>query len=438
MTAIVDFLALRLPKHSEQVYRVPNIVCGQFCGGRVRKPISAATVAKLKKPGHYAVGDGCYLQIAAGGTRSWVLRYTLNGRARYMGLGSANLISLAGARAKARDARRLLLDKIDPIETRRAQHRERLLETARGKTFRECAESYIASHEAGWRDPRSHKQWVRSLVSYVYPRLGDLPVAAIDTALVLAALEPIWKTKPETASRVRGRIESILDWAKARGYRDGENPARWRGHLDHLLPAPNRVRRVKHFAALPYAELPALMAKLRDKQGMPAAALEFLILTAARSNEVLSARWNEIDGNMWTVPGERMKAGKPHRVPLSDRAVEVLVSLPREGEFIFIGARTDAASNPHQLKRVLQRMGCNNITVHGFRSTFRDWAAETTAYPNHVVEMALAHVVGNGVEAAYRRGDLFEKRRQLMQDWAGYCSKSDIANGVVVPLRQGV
>ncbi len=379
----------------------------------MRKPISAATVAKLKKPGHYAVGDGCYLQIGAGGTRSWVLRYTLNGRARYMGLGSANLISLAGARAKARDARRLLLDKIDPIETRRAQHRERLLETARGKTFRECAESYIASHEAGWRDPRSHKQWVRSLVSYVYPRLGDLPVAAIDTALVLAALEPIWKTKPETASRVRGRIESILDWAKARGYRDGENPARWRGHLDHLLPAPNRVRRVKHFAALPYADLPALMAKLRDQHGMPPAALEFLILTAARSNEVLSVRWNEIDGNMWTVPGERMKAGKPHRVPLSDRAVEVLVSLPREGEFIFIGARTDAASNPHQLKRVLQRMGYNNITVHGFRSTFRDWAAETTAYPNHVVEMALAHVVGNGVEAAYRRGG-------------------------VVPLRQGV
>jgi hypothetical protein len=190
----------------------------------VRKPISAASVAKLKKLGHYAVGDACYLQIAAGGTRSWVLRYTLNGRARYMGLGSANLVSLAEARAKARDARRLLLDKIDPIETRRAQHRERLVETARGKTFRDCAEGYIASHEAGWRDPRSHKQWVRSLTSYVYPRLGDLSIAAIDTALVLAVLEPIWKTKPETATRVRGRIESVLDWAKARGYRDGENP----------------------------------------------------------------------------------------------------------------------------------------------------------------------------------------------------------------------
>ena len=389
----------------------------------MRKPDSAASVAKLKKPGHYAVGDACYLQIAAGGTRSWVLRYTLNGRARYMGLGSANLVSLAEARAKARDARRLLLDKIDPIEARRAQHRERLLETARGKTFRDCTEGYIASHEAGWRDPRSHKQWVRSLISYVYPRIGDLSIAAIDTALVLAVLEPIWKTKPETASRVRGRIEGVLDWAKARGYRDGENPARWRGHLDHLLPARNKVRRVKHFAALPYAGLPALMAKLRAQPELPARALEFLILTAARTGEVLGAQWDEIDGNVWTVPAERMKAGKPHRVPLSDRVVEILASLPREGELIFVGARTSAVSNPHQLKRALQRTGYDNITVHGFRSTFRDWAAETTAYPNHVVEMALAHAIGNGVEAAYRRGDLFEKRRELMAAWADYCSK---------------
>jgi integrase len=390
----------------------------------VRKPISAASVANLKKPGHYAVGDGCYLQIASGGTRSWVLRYTLKGRARYMGLGSANLVSLADARAKARDARRLLLDKIDPIEARRAHHRERLLETARGKTFRECAEGYIASHEAGWRDPRSHRQWVRSLTSYVYPRLGGLPIAAIDTALMLAALEPIWKIKPETASRVRGRIERVLDWAKVRGYRDGENPARWRGHLDHLLPARNKVRRVKHFAALPYAELPALIAKLRTQPELPARALEFLILTAARTGEVLGAHWDEIDGNVWTVPAERIKAGEPHRVPLSDRVVEILASLPREGGFVFVGARTSAVSNPHQLKRALQRTGYDNITVHGFRSTFRDWAAETTAYPNHVVEMALAHAISNGVEKAYRRGDLFEKRRQLMQDWGEYCTRA--------------
>lgn len=404
----------------------------------MRKPISAAAVAKLKKPGHYAVGDACYLQIAAGGTRSWVLRYTLNGRARYMGLGSANLVSLAEARAKARDARRLLLDKIDPIEARRAQHRERLLETARGKTFRDCAEGYIASHEAGWRDPRSHKQWVRSLTSYVYPRLGDLSIAAIDTALVLAVLEPIWKTKPETASRVRGRIGSVLDWAKARGYRDGENPARWRGHLDHLLPARNKVRRVKHFAALPYAELPALIAKLRTQPELPARALEFLILTAARTGEVLGAQWDEIDGNVWTVPAERMKAGEPHRVPLSDRVVEILASLPREGEFIFVGARTSAVSNPHQLKRALQRTGHDNITVHGFRSTFRDWAAETTAYPNHVVEMALAHAIANGVEEAYRRGDLFEKRSRLMQDWGDYCSRPSVgADKGAVPTIHG-
>jgi integrase len=393
----------------------------------MRKPLSAASVAKLTKPGRYAVGDGVYLQVSESNTkisRAWLLRFQLNGRARHMGLGPYELVTLAEARAKARDARRLLLDKVDPIEARRAQYRERLLETARGKPFRECAEAYIASHEAGWRDPRSHRQWVRSLTSYVYPRFGDLPVAAIDTALVLAALEPIWRTKPETASRVRGRIESILDWARVRGYRTGENPARWRGHLDHLLPARNRVRRVKHFAALPYAELPALMARLRDQRGAPAAGLEFLILTAARTNEVLGARWGEIDGNVWTVPAERMKSGKPHRVPLSDRAVELLASLPREGEFIFVGAGTSATSNPHQLKRALHRMGYDNITVHGFRSCFRDWAAETTTHPNHVVEMALAHVIGNGVESAYRRGDLFEKRRQLMQDWSEYCTRA--------------
>ena len=393
----------------------------------MRKPLSAASVAKLTKPGRYAVGDGVYLQVSESNTkisRAWLLRFQLNGRARHMGLGPYELVTLAEARGKARDARRLLLDKVDPIEARRAQYRERLLETARGKPFRECAEAYIASHEAGWRDPRSHRQWVRSLTSYVYPRFGDLPVAAIDTALVLAALEPIWRTKPETASRVRGRIESILDWARVRGYRTGENPARWRGHLDHLLPARNRVRRVKHFAALPYAELPALMARLRDQRGAPAAGLEFLILTAARTNEVLGARWGEIDGNVWTVPAERMKSGKPHRVPLSDRAVEIVASLPREAEFIFVGAGTSATSNPHQLKRALHRMGYDNITVHGFRSCFRDWAAETTTHPNHVVEMALAHVIGNGVESAYRRGDLFEKRRQLMQDWSEYCTRA--------------
>jgi integrase len=402
----------------------------------VRKLISAASVAKFTRPGHYAVGGGCYLQIAAGGSRSWVLRYTLNGRARYMGLGSYDLVTLAEARAKAHDARRLLLDKIDPIEARRARHRERLLETARGKTFRECAEGYIASHEAGWRDPRSHKQWVRSLTSYVYPRLGDLPVAAIDTALVLKCLEPIWTTRPETASRVRGRIESVLDWAKVRGYRDGENPARWRGHLDHLLPARNRVRRVRHFTALPYAELPALMAKLREQQGVSAAGLEFLILTAARTNEVLAARWDEIDGNVWTVPAERMKAGKSHRVPLSDRAVEILASLPREGEFVFVGAGTSATSNPHQLKRALQRIGYDGVTVHGFRSAFRDWCAERTNFPSEVAEMALAHVVANSVEAAYRRGDLFVKRRRLMDDWARYCSQPTAGRGEVVTLRQ--
>jgi integrase len=259
-----------------------------------------------------------------------------------------------------------------------------------------------------------------------------LSVAAIDTGLVVSVLEPIWKTKPETATRVRGRIESVLDWAKVRGLRDGENPARWRGHLDHLLPARSKVQRVKHFAALPYAELPALMAKLRDRQAVSAAALEFLILAAARTNEVLGARWDEIDSDVWTVPAERMKGGREHRVPLSDRAIEILAALPHES-YIF-GVRTNAAANPHTLKSALERVGYGEFTVHGFRSSFRDWAAERTNYPNHVVEMALAHAIGNGVEAAYRRGDLFEKRRQLMRAWADYCSRPNV-EADVVPIR---
>ena len=389
----------------------------------MRKPLSSATVAKLKKQGRYAVGDGVYLQISESNTRAWLLRYTLNGRARHMGLGPYSLITLAEARAKARDARRLLLDKIDPLEARRAAHRQRLLETARGKTFKDCAEAYIAAHEAGWRDPRSQKQWVQSLTAYVYPHIGELSVADIDTGIVVSVLEQIWKTKPETASRVRGRIEAVLDWAKVRGLRSGENPARWRGHLDHLLPARRKMRRVEHFAAMPYAEVADFVAELRRKQEVSATALEFLILTAARSAEVLGARWDEIDGDVWTVPAERMKSGKEHRVPLSGRAVVILESLARKGDFIFIDPRTGSASSAHALNRALHRMGRGDVTVHGFRSTFRDWAAETTAYPNHVVEMALAHAVGNGVEAAYRRGDLFEKRRELMQAWAHYCTK---------------
>ena len=288
----------------------------------------------------------------------------------------------------------------------------------------------MAAREAGWR--RSAGQWQQSLRAYVYPRIGELAVGDIDTAAVMSVLQPIWTKLPETASRVRGRIEAVLSWAKVHGLRDGDNPARWRGHLDQLLPARAKVKRVEHFAALPYDIVGVFVAELRNEQGMSVRALEFAILTAARSGEVLSARWDEIKGNTWTIPAERMKGGREHRVPLSDRA---LALLPRKrGEFVFSGAH--GRLGPNALTRVIKRMGYN-ATAHGFRSTFRDWAAETTAYPNHVVEMALAHAIPSGVEASYRRGDLFEKRRELMEAWAEYCSKPDTANGIVVPLRQG-
>ena len=376
--------------------------------------LSTAAVAKLKKPGRYAVGDNLYLQISTWHTKAWVFRYTLNGTPRHMGMGPCDLITLAEARAKARDARRLLLDGIDPLEAKQSARRQRLLATTRAKTFKECAEALIASREAGWR--RSSGQWHQSLRAYVYPRIGELSAADIDTAAVMSVLQPIWTKLPETASRVRGRIEAVLSWAKVHGLRDGDNPARWRGHLDQLLPARAKVKRVEHFTALPYDKIGNFMAELAGQQDMAARALQFAILTATRSGEVLGARWNEINGHIWTIPPERIKGGREHRVPLSDRA---LALLPRKrAELVFSGAH--GRLGPNALTRVIKRLGYN-VTAHGFRSTFRDWAAETTAFPNHVVEQALAHAISSGVEAAYRRGDLFEKRRELMEAWAHYC-----------------
>src|SRR5262245_24370731 len=352
----------------------------------MKKPLSAAAVNAITRPGFHAVGDGVYLQIGKHDSgRSWVFRYQLGGKAHLMGLGSARYVTLAEARAKGREQRRLLIDKIDPLTERRTRHQQRLLNVAHTKTFKDCAAAYITSHEAGWRGWRSHAQWSQSLRDHVFPHLGDLSVSAVDTTLVLAALEPIWRTKPETASRVRQRIEAVLDWAKARGYRNGqENPARWKGHLDNLLPARNRVKRVQHFAALPYSEVPALMQRLRAERSISAATLRFLILTAGRTNEVLGTRWSEIDGDVWTVPPERTKGEREHRVPLVPAARELLAGLPREAEFVFVGARTGAAANRDTLKRLLGRMGHDDVTVHGFRSAFRDWAAETTHFPNHV------------------------------------------------------
>jgi integrase len=281
----------------------------------------------------------------------------------------------------------------------------------------------MASLAAGWRNAKHAAQWKSTLVSYAYPVFGDLPVATIDTGLVLKAIEPIWTTKPETAGRVRGRIEAVLDWATARGYRQGDNPARWRGHVDKLLPARSKVARVEHHAALPYPEVPVFIRDLRGREGIAARALEFAILTAGRTGEVIGTTWAGLDLNaqLWTIPAERMKAGRAHRVPLSSRALAILADLPVEGEFVFCGAKKGKSLSNTSLLATMRRMGRGDLTTHGFRSSFRDWAAETTAFPRDLCEMALAHTVGNRVETAYRRGDLFEKRRELAEAWTTYC-----------------
>jgi integrase len=387
--------------------------------------LTALAIERTKRRGYHGDGGGLFLQVSARGSKSWVFRFKANGRLREMGLGATHTVSLAEARDKARNCRKLRIEGIDPIEARHAERAKAKLEAAKAMTFKACAERFIAAHKAGWRSPKSLAAWEGTLATYVYPLFGSLPVQGIDTALVMKAIEPMWAAKPETASRVRGRIESILDWAAARGYRAGENPARWRGHLDNLLPAKTRVRRVEHHAALPYQEIAGFMAMLRGEDGNAARALEFAILMAARTGEVIGARWNEINisERLWTIPAERMKGGREHRAPLSASAVAILEAMQaiRCGDFVFPGGKSNRPLSNMALM-LLRRMGRSDLTAHGFRSTFRDWAAERTTFPAEVAEMALAHAVGDKVEAAYRRGDLFHKRRQLAEAWARSCT----------------
>jgi integrase len=396
------------------------------------------TVRKATKPGMLAYGGGLYLRIGPTGGKSWVFRYRRAGRLHDVGLGPLHTVGLADARQKALEHRQARLNGIDPLERRRAGRAAAVLDAARAISFAACAQQYIDSHKAGWRNARLAAQWPATLDTYVYPVFGSLPVQAIDVGLVLKAIEPIWTVKPETASRVRGRIESVLDWATARGYRTGENPARWRGHLENLLPKKWKVRRVEHYAALPYSEIAEFMVGLRQQEGIAARALEFAILTAARSGEVIGARWSEINvaERLWTVPAERMKSGREHRVPLSDAALTVIESMVvfRQGDFVFPGAKGGRPSSQSAMLTLLHRSGGEELTVHGFRSAFRDWCAEATNFTSEVAEMALAHSVGDKVEAAYRRGDLFEKRRQLAAAWARYCDAPAAEGRVVVPI----
>lgn len=401
--------------------------------------LTALGVTQAKRRGYYADGGGLYLQITASGSKSWVFRFKERGRLREMGLGPLHTVGLAEARQRAHECRKARLDGRDPIEVRRGERLNATLEAARAITFKGCAERYIAAHRAGWRNAKHAAQWTATLERYVHPCFGALPVQAVDVSLVLKAVEPIWTKKPETATRVRGRIEAILDWASARGYRRGENPARWRGHLENLLPSRVKVRRVEHHPALPYGDIGRFIAGLREQEGVAARALEFAILTAARTGEVIGARWNEIStkDRVWTVPAERMKGSREHRVPLSGASLTILDEMAtlRSSEFVFPGMKAARPLSNMSFLMLLRRMERRDLTAHGFRSTFRDWAAERTGFPAEVAEMALAHAVAGKVEAAYRRGDLFEKRRQLMESWATFCA-SGPQDGLVVPLRR--
>jgi integrase len=418
--------------------------------------LSALQVAREKRPGMYGDGGGLYLHVGKTGSKSWLFRFWVpkrdplsgelvvdattgkrRGRTREMGLGSCITVSLQEARERALECRKLREKDIDPIEAREAAKREAALERAKSLKFKDAAAAYMAAHRVAWKNDKHAAQWPATLTKYAYPIIGDLPMQLIDTTLVMQVIEPIWSEKPETANRLRGRIETVLDWATVRGYRQGENPARWRSHLDKLLPARSKVRKTRHHSALPYTQLPDFMIKLRAQDGVAARALEFAILTAARTSETIGARRNEIDtkNKLWIVPAERMKAGKEHRVPLSNRALEILDSNDLEGDdkdgFIFPGRSPGEPLSNMAMLKLLQRMGRADLTVHGFRSTFRDWAAEKTSFANEVIEMALAHAIDDKTEAAYRRGDLFEKRRRLLNAWNDYCKEPAALNNVL-------
>lgn len=425
---------------------------------RLVQRLNVLTLKRLTAPGLYPDGGGLHLQVTGAGGRSWVFRYWVSGRERRMGLGPLHSVSLSEAREVAQQARRLRFQGADPLEQKRAgQGRPPLrMETPAQQTaqplstvtFAHAVEAYIEGNRSAWRNEKHAKQWTSTLTTYAFPHLGALALSDVATKHVLAAIEPIWVEKSETASRVRGRIEAVLDWATAQGHRSGENPARWKGHLEMILPAKSKVAPVTHHAALPFAEMPGFMRRLADIGGVAARALEFTILAAARTGEVIGAQWSEVnlEAGIWSVPANRMKGKKEHRVPLSPRALAILKQAAeraikkREVTLagpIFPGMRDGQGLSNMSLLKVLKTLNRRDLTTHGFRSTFRDWAAETTSYPAEVVEMALAHTIDNRVEAAYRRGDLFEKRKRLMGAWAEACFRDEIGPPTVVQDAPG-
>ncbi|MEY3729706.1 MAG: hypothetical protein RLZZ57_462 [Pseudomonadota bacterium] len=417
------------------------------------KLTAAAAKALVAKgqPARQAAGDNLYLAVTGPNAAKWTFRFMLAGKARELGLGAYDAdgrrgVTLAGAKAAAEEARRLLREGIDPVEHRRKQKLVRERQAAEAQTFKQVADLMLAAHEAGWRNAKHRQQWRRTLETYAFPDIGDLPVSQIGTEDVLRVLqrEGLWTSKPETASRLRGRIEAILSYATARGWRSGGNPATWRGHLATMLPKRSKIAAVEHHAALPWQEMGNFMARLRGHAATAARALEFLILTASRTNEVLGAKWDEIDieTGVWTIPASRMKANREHRVPLSGAAINILrnmqtFELNQGGGYVFPGQRANRPLSQMSMAMLLRRMQRIDITVHGFRSSFRDWCEEATNTPHAVAEAALAHTIGDKVEAAYRRGDLFRKRAVLMESWATFCSSVQAEAIPLHPNREG-
>ncbi|MCU0433161.1 MAG: tyrosine-type recombinase/integrase [Bacteroidia bacterium] len=388
--------------------------------------LTQLAIKKLTKIGRHAVGGvaGLYLLIGDNEAKSWVLRMNVNGVRRDMGLGSFADLSLSAARDKARNIRQQIASGTNPIEERKKKRHAAILQEASAITFEKACAEFLTTHKQKWKNAKHKSQWEATLKTYAYPVIGKIVVSEITLPHIIKILEPIWTTKTETASRLRGRIETVLDWAIVREYRNKDNPARWKGYLDKVLPSPKAIAKPVHHKAIPVAAVAAFFAQLQSNTSMSSKALQFLILTATRSNEVRGATWDEIDfeKKIWTIPAERMKAAKEHRIPLASQAIALLKSVPRHAreKYIFVAPRGGQLSDM-ALTVFMRRLNVDAVP-HGFRSTFRDWVAEHTNYPNHVAEMALAHTISNKVEAAYRRGDLFDKRREMMNEWAGFCT----------------
>lgn len=390
--------------------------------------LTAMEVNKASKPGFKGDGGGLWLQIGPTGAKSWVFRYTRHGKSHMMGLGALHTVLLAEAREKALECRKLLDAGYDPLEEKKKQKLALRLDAAKAISFSECAIRYIEAQKDSWKSPKSEQQWTNTLKAYAFPVIGDLAVADVNTGLVMQCLEPIWHTKTETATRVRGRIEKVLDWAKVREYRTGENPARWSGHLSNLLPSPSKIKTVNNHPALPYADIAEFFVKLEKHDSISGLALAFVILTNVRVTEALKSTWDEIilEKKLWIIPAERMKASEEHHVPLSTQALTILEKMQecRQSDYVFPGQRVGGHVSDSALRKLLNlTMGYSNdyATIHGFRSTFRDWAEEQTHHESNVIEKSMAHKIPNAAEAAYRRGQILEKRRILMQDWADYC-----------------